>query len=888
MAGIADIGNGLGYIYKVNSSGAIVSVEANTKQGVQAMQQMSVTNAPLAAQRSAYGIITVLNSPGTGSITDVTINGINQIGAPIVVTSVVELDVAEQIANAINAYTAPGFTFTANIPIPGAAAVYIYSDPSQGTSVNGLTITVSATDPAFSFVTLPFQNGSNDLAVWDDVFGYQFFIDASATANPNVLGPGIVDITAVLTVRGMNSGIITINKSVNVAQKTLSGLNRACAFTQIRVDATGAPNVNLEFIDTVLFVEGDVIRLRNVDPTRVTTLIDAANAITVSTPNIYLTDSSSFALTGLNSIELQYRYSSTLGPIWVETGRSIAINPVATILTNFVTDANNAVLKSGQVYYITDLGGGAYVNVISASEYNPSATWVRRVPKNYTACWTPIMAAPVIGTYYRYNQLVYQSVTGLVGSTPSTDAVNWTPVATTNNTYYDSSYNAIVLDGTANNLLSWPVLQESDQYGNVVNQSRQHWISTGINAYSVFCWSTNGADYYGNKVTNSIFNVANSNGPVFNNEVIADTNFNNNILGSLTLIKNNIFFNSIITNNYFTELWGNNFYTGFVTLNGSASTFSPRILQNTLNGGYIINNYGSLSTCEITSNQIAAGGSIQNNNMGAGGKIVRNRLAANCFIEDCVLNGIATLFVEEITSNVLDGNSKLKVVKQIADDCSVAQCVFQSSNIKCENVSAVAVYDLSNSQFISTIIENWNTFGGSYNTFNNCSLLIGTYDFVFINSNITGLQINSGANLTVGIPIGPANIVAGEYSTLPFLIDTANPSIYSAGVVTIPVDWYSFAGSFVMGGPGATINKINGLPPYKQMRVTNNTAGGAVYTFTLTPPALLTVDDIVGAATVPAYTIVLNSYTTGAGVSDRMYIERSGTVNVITNIVNLA
>ncbi len=875
MAGFGDIGNGLGYIYKVASSGAIVSVEANTVVGVQAMQQFGATNAPLAAQRSAFGIINVQNSPGTGSITDITINGINQIAAPIVVTSTNRFIVAEQIVAAINSYTAPGFAFTANMPNPAFAFVYVYSAPANGSAVNGMTITVSSTDPGFIFQTTPFINGSNDFQVWDDVFGYQFFLDASVGANPNVVGIGAIDITSALTVRGMQSGIVTTNK--NVSNSTLFVLNRSCAFTQIPVDTGGPATANLEFIETINFIEGDIIRLRNQSSARVTTLIDASVATVAATPNLYLTDASPFALTNFNSITLQYRYDATLGPIWVETGRSIAINPITTTLAQFVTDASTSLLKPGQTYFITDLGSGAYVDSISTSQYNSSAVWLRKIPQSYTACWRPNMATPIIGQAYRYNQLVYTSDTGAVGSAPDTDTINWTLVPLSNTTQYASRYHTIVLDNEPLNLLVWPVVEERDQYGNIVIQTRDNFLSLTRNAFNLFCWSTIGSDYYGNYVNNSVFETANSDKPVYNNQVTGNTQFYNNILNANGAIVDNILHNSQIYNNYFQSFANNTIYTGLIINNGSAGFQAPAINQNHIFGGYIINNTCNSAAANITSNIICTAAAIQNNVLGAC-QIRYNYLDTSCFIQNCSFPTSTLSF--DIETNKLYSGSIIEFIRKPGDGTWIKQCVLISSEIYRDTTTSTYTNNVQNTVFTNTIIKEWINGGSQESQFTNCNFGIG----IPLSSDFQNCNISNWVPLvpyTNAIPLLNANIIVGVSSNYTASLDLDDPTIYAANVLTIP-NYASIASefSFVSILATKTIDEVVDLPNFPEVKFYNNTFGTCTITVNKVSPVAWSGNLILGAAN-----FTLNAHATG--VSDFMTMAKyAGSANMITGGVN--
>lgn len=871
-AGIADLGNGIGYIYKATAAGDIVSVERNTVAGVQAMQQMGVTNAPIAAQRSAYCVLQVLASGGTGSITSISINGVNQIGSPIVVTSTNLQTVTEQIVDAINIYSAPGFSFTANKPYPTTSWAYVYSAPADGTAVNGLVPIVSVTDPGIVITPTAFVNGSNDGGVYDDQFGYKFYMYADPSATPSTIPFFALDITRFITLRGSNTGIITINKSV--VNDSLTYLQRSCDTTQVILDTSGGPTDILASIETADFVEGDILRIRNLVPTRVTTIEDATVNTTVATPNIYTTDAASFALTGFNSITLQYRYDSSLGPIWVETGRSITITPNIITLAQFVFDATNNLLQGGKVYYITDLGNGAFVDAINPGEYNPVATWIRLVPSSYSGCWRTNMAAPTIGVRYRHRQLLYTSLTGVVGTAPDTDLVNWQAVPI-NDPNYIRQYNAIVLTSKASDLLIWPVIEERDQLGNCVIQSRAHFLASGVNSFNVFCWSTSVSNFYGNYVHDSVFDVSNSDGSVYDNYVTAGSSFTNNRMGFSSIVIGNIFKGTVVTGNYITFMALNNAYNALIQNNGTPSNPFPQINANTLNNGYILNNTGTGAGTEIIGNNIGYAATISNNICNVQGKIRYNTLDATCGIINCVLNG--TTASADIESCYFTGNSELTFDKTlfIGGD-QITDCTFNSSKITITD-SGLGSNSINNCTFNHCNITTWTLYGGGESVFSNCIILFDL-QAQFNDCNIVGWTTTAPF---ISPLINSANVIAGVSSNLEYQLDLDDPTIYAANVLTIPYRC-SLASQFkfISVNPSITIDEIVDLPNFKEITFYNETFGTCTVTFNKVSPAAWSGNLILGSAN-----FVLNGHATGP--SDYMTMAKyAGAANMITGGVN--
>lgn len=522
--GIQDIGNGIGYLYKTLPNGTtIVASERNTVDGARSMREQGTANAPVVAQRPAVGTITV-TAAGADTITAITIAAVNQILLPITVVSAVPSVVAGQIASAINSFTPGlGFNYTAQAVND---VVYVFSPVANGAAANGLTITVSVTVGNVTTTTTALTNGSSDAGTYDSALGYRFYINAdySGPATPTSL-VNAVEVTEYMTVRGLQTGIVTINSTV--ATDRLVGLNRSCAITQIIVDTESSAATDiLAFIETTGFAEGDEIRLRNTTPSRVTTVEDAAVTTSpILTKNIYLVDQAPFSLTGRLSISLQLRNDPVIGGfVWVETGRSEVANGVIDVtIAQLNALCGPRQLKPNALYNVTDLGDyGTVVTAISPAEISPQGRMTRRVPKNYVACWQPTLAAAAINSRYRYYNRVYRNTTGAVsvGTDPATDTTNWTLEAITSNTYYGSDVHDVTVnqDAGLGIITTWPILSESDNNNNVLSQTETYFNATGINGYEFFQWQLpiGTPTVYNNTVTDSIFEVGNFNCPVYN------------------------------------------------------------------------------------------------------------------------------------------------------------------------------------------------------------------------------------------------------------------------------------------------------------------------------------------------------------------------------------
>lgn len=567
--GIQDIGDNLGYLYKTLPDGVtILTTEKNTQDGARSMRINGLVNAPLAASRSAVGTITVSSAAGAGAITAINIAAVNQIGANINVVSSTASVVAAQIAAAINAFT-PGSGDNYSAQSDGAV-VYIFSSPSNGTAANGLTITVSVTDPSIVTVTTAFTNGSSENGVYDSVMGYRYWIDAdygtegtpgSGTATPTVLTYA-QEITEYITNRGFQAGVGTL--SLTVATDALSTVDRFCSITQIvTTNQGGAATDSLEYINPTKFIEGDIIFIRSTSASQVLTVKDAANASVTASPNIYLTDENDFIIQRNKVLMLRYTFDNSLGGIFVEMSRSVTGGIASTTVVGINALVAASSIDAGQTYFITDLGdGGTIVTGVSSTAISSTGQMIRRIPINYTSGWRSNLAGVTINNYYRYYQNVYQSVTGAVGTAPDGDTTNWLLIAKTNNTYYQSDIHLVTLNqevGTGIDA-AWPIVKECDGNGNEVVNTLSFFNAIGWNSFDTFLWMpTSTSTCNNNRIYDAYFDVANYDGTIEGNDIDNLSGFFQCLVGVSTTITGNkvtggALFNGTailgITNNY--------------------------------------------------------------------------------------------------------------------------------------------------------------------------------------------------------------------------------------------------------------------------------------------------------------------------------------------------
>ena len=780
--GIQDLGTGLGYLYKTKPDGTtIVAVEKNTADGVRSMKIAGTNNGPIIAQRPAVATITVNSVASVGSITAITIAGVNQIGSNIVVTSSTASVVAAQIATAINRYTpTTGIgDFTAQAI---GAVVYVYSEPATGSLSNGETITISATDPSINTSTTDFTNGSSEGGIYDSTFGYRFYIDAdyNGTASPSVLTYAL-EITEYMTVRGLQSGIISDTKTIS--SDAITGLTRSCAITQIFVfNQGGAASDVLAYLQVEGFAEGDEVRLSAGDPgAQIPTIEDARSTTSpVSSPNIYLTDQTPFVMDSFGSLTLQLKNYPSTGLVWVETGRSTANSVITTTIAGLSSLSSSSSLRPNSLYYISDLGdAGTYVTADTTKNIQSIGYHFRRVPIGYATCWASDMTAPAVGLRVRYYQGVYQSVTGAVGTAPDTDTVNWTFIVKTNNTYYETQVNTVGLNSIAL-LSSWPFVWERDNKNNLVSQSEPHSILTTTNAYTSFAWRRL-ADtaVYGNTVIDAIFDCANSNGQVYGNLVYGNANFANNKLRSTSIVALNTFHSGgVITGNYVDVYYANTVDGGQIINNGGAGNYFYQIGNNNVMGIISSNTSATNGNKSIEHCTIDYSGSISSNTfyqisrvryckIGVGstltGSVFRNTGTYN--LDGATVENYGSLTITETTTAL---NGYITV-----DNSTVTLNINGSSVANTRIKDSTVTWTVDASSAFNDISESTLSFTGRLN-----------------NMVINGRSTTGSPTLTLG-----SGEVTRKYSTITATLDLDDAGVWSAGVLTIPSN-EQFAGVF--------------------------------------------------------------------------------------------
>lgn len=659
-AGINDIGNGSGYLYMTAVDGTtILQYATNSREGARSMRQLGSINAPIAAQRSAYGIISCDTTVTASNVTAVTIGGVNQVGGNVALSNT-EATSATSIAAAINAYTpGSGYDYTAQAI---GSLVYVYAPPIAGSTVNGFTITVSSDSGSNVFTTTDFANGSSATGTYDNVLGCRFFINAdyNGTAVPTSL-TNAVEITGYMTVRGMEAGIMAIG--LTVGSDRITGINRSCAFTQIALSTEGGGIGDIvAFIETVGFIEGDTLILRSAN-TNVPVIEDASNTTSpVSSPNIYLTNATSFALDGQVSMTLQFKYDSTLGPIWVEQGRSVSGGGRSMTRSALRSARTAGQLVPQSQYLVTDRGGvGLLLTATTASTLSFNGTYLDYVPDyqntlgDFAGTWNLLRSTVTANKNYAWRGQTYKSLTGVVGTDPDTDTTNWVLVDPT-------VAGVFVADPCTYDIDADWVGSRSDARANSVSASKVIW--NGNSPLELFQWGNDACT--GNLVVDSMFDVINQCGTCQGNMILGISNWSNNTYAPNAAnpdspeIKGNFLFGVTFTSNAIVRV-NSNIMQGYYGTDGSYNTIS--VNNNGSSSNFIQNMIGCNIHANFYSNTTlgtigGTHGFFNVSNEGIYAEIFNNVLSADKVMRNVSVIGLGSLSGNALTASML--NVKLK------------------------------------------------------------------------------------------------------------------------------------------------------------------------------------------------------------------------------------
>lgn len=285
--GTADLGNGLGYIYAVEAgdTSKFWFCERNDVQGARNAKSLAVAAVALSLNKRAVGQISVSSVTGSGNITAINIDGVNQINTNIAYVAGSTSDVAANIATGMNSFTpGSGYNFEA---VAIASKVYVYAPVDAGSAPNGKAITVSNTGN-LTTVQQDMNGGSNNTTIYDTESGFRFYVNAdySGTAVPGSL-TNALEISDDIIPRGLNQAFD--RQSATIASGIVT-ITRKSSITVLTVDTQGG--AASDDLDSIIFnnaADGDIILLRGASDARIVTVTAAGN---INRVNSFSTDGS--------------------------------------------------------------------------------------------------------------------------------------------------------------------------------------------------------------------------------------------------------------------------------------------------------------------------------------------------------------------------------------------------------------------------------------------------------------------------------------------------------------------------------------------------------------------------------------------------------------------
>lgn len=189
-------------------------------------------------------------------------------------------------------------------------------------------------------------------------------------------------------------------------------------------------------------------------------------------------------------------------------------------------------LQINTTYFVNDRN--LWIKAISSNKFELQGSFKMLAPDYqdvsglFGGVWISTMGLPAIGDLYSYNNFMWSSVTGAVGTAPSGDAVNWLCVGTygsgtwkdwVNKTgsYYQEEIYACEYDF----INDWVQLLHDKRRGNKIGGSYQYeqTVSNGFNVIDKFQWGRN--TQLSNRAIEAYLNNVNTTGVYTANELVA-------------------------------------------------------------------------------------------------------------------------------------------------------------------------------------------------------------------------------------------------------------------------------------------------------------------------------------------------------------------------------
>lgn len=311
MSGISKLANGIGKIFRTEPDGiTLVGTVNNTPEEVALIKQEGASKGPVSGEILATGSVQI-TSAAAGTINNVDVNGVNQLGAVGVV-----ITVGDEDQTAIDTAAAINLSPPSSGPRYNAQAVadliLLTIEPGFGDSQNGNVVNTIATG-ASTFVNTDIDGGANGSADVDALSGVRYFINADVSAVEGDLA-GSTEITEFIIIKGIQANVPA--QALTIAAGTIVPVRKGFyQFIALENEAAAATD-DLDFIDTTGFQDGDELCLVADEPTQIFTLRD----LSVSGGNIKLLDQQSFSSGGPERNICVVRTTDAGITVWAEKG----------------------------------------------------------------------------------------------------------------------------------------------------------------------------------------------------------------------------------------------------------------------------------------------------------------------------------------------------------------------------------------------------------------------------------------------------------------------------------------------------------------------------------------------------------------------------------------
>jgi len=305
-----------------------------------------------------------------------------------------------------------------------------------------------------------------------------------------------------------------------------------------------------------------------------------------------------------------------------------ATNPASTVVSKSYSQLQTMVsastLEINRTYFVNDRN--IWITAIEDNRFALQGSFKMLAPDYqdvsglFGGVWISTMAVPAIGDLYSYNNFMWSSVTGAVGTAPSGDAVNWLCKGTYGSgTWKDwvnktgSEYQTEIYACEYDFTNDWVQLIHDKRRGNKIGASYQseQVVALGYNVIDKFQWGNNSS--IGNVAFEALISNANSLGTV-----------SANLLGQGAQIVSNVL------------------------------TATSSIQGNTLGA------YAQISSCTL-----GAGADIQRNQLLADIDLSNKTLSANIEIESCQIGvswtGTETIATDIVGKTLLPGYSNMAI-----------------------------------------------------------------------------------------------------------------------------------------------------------------------------------------------------------------------------------